>query len=135
MGVSGKTICGCNDSNGAAFVNHPVGTGPYVLASARQNYRYEDRANPQWPATGRTDAMPDGATMLALRTDKEKYAPGEKIKVTLPSVAGARALVSLEDGRQVREIFWVKTIQALYTPAGFSGSASIASGSSAQGIR
>ena len=57
----------------------------------------------------RTDAMPDGATMLALRTDKEKYAPGEKIKVTLPSVAGARALVSLEDGRQVREIFWVKT--------------------------
>lgn len=26
----------------------------------------------------RTDAMPDGATMLALRTDKEKYAPGEK---------------------------------------------------------
>ena len=57
----------------------------------------------------RTDAMPEGATMLSLRTDKDKYAPGEKIRVTLPSVAGARALVSLEDGRQVRDIFWVMT--------------------------
>ena len=46
---------------GAGFVNHPVGTGPYVLASARQNYRYEYRANPQWQATGRTDAMPADA--------------------------------------------------------------------------
>mgnify|MGYP001765695097 CR=1 FL=1 len=46
---------------GAEFVNHPVGTGPYVLAAARQNYRYEYRANPQWAATGRTDAMPADA--------------------------------------------------------------------------
>lgn len=46
---------------GAKFVNHPVGTGPYVLASARQNYRYEYRANPKWPETGRRDAMPADA--------------------------------------------------------------------------
>lgn len=59
----------------------------------------------------RSDAMPDGATMLALRTDREKYAPGDKIRVTIPSVAGARALVSLEDGRQVKDIFWVKTTE------------------------
>lgn len=42
---------------GAEFVNHPVGTGPYVLASARQNYRYEYRANPKWAETGRDDRM------------------------------------------------------------------------------
>lgn len=46
---------------GREFVNHPVGTGPYVLASARQNYRYEYRENPQWAATGRADAVPSGA--------------------------------------------------------------------------
>ena len=32
-------------------------------------------------------------------------------------------------------IFWIRTIQAVYNPAGFSGSSSIASGSSDQGIR
>ena len=46
---------------GRGFVNHPVGTGPYVLARAWQNYRYEYRANPKWPETGRTDALPAGA--------------------------------------------------------------------------
>ena len=46
---------------GPEFVNHPVGTGPYVLATARQNYRYEYRANPKWRETGRPDAMPADA--------------------------------------------------------------------------
>ncbi len=46
---------------GAGFVNHPVGTGPYVLAAARQNYRYEYRANPKWAATGRGDTVPADA--------------------------------------------------------------------------
>ena len=46
---------------GAEFVHHPVGTGPYVLASARQNYRYEYRANPKWAETGRVETMPANA--------------------------------------------------------------------------
>ena len=45
---------------GAGFVNHPVGTGPYLLAGARQNYRYEYRANPKWAATGRVETVPAG---------------------------------------------------------------------------
>jgi oligopeptide transport system substrate-binding protein len=43
---------------GAQFMNHPVGTGPYVLAAARQNYRYEYQANPKWQQTGRIERMP-----------------------------------------------------------------------------
>ena len=43
---------------GDRFVNHPVGTGPYVLASMRQNYRYEYRANPKWTETGRVETLP-----------------------------------------------------------------------------
>ena len=42
---------------GPQFVNHPVGTGPYVLASARQNYRYEYRRNPKWKEMGRGNIL------------------------------------------------------------------------------
>lgn len=62
----------------------------------------------QW-GSWRSEDIPDGATLIGLRTDKEKYAPGEKIRVTLPSSKKGRALVSLEDGRQVKDIFWVDT--------------------------
>jgi oligopeptide transport system substrate-binding protein len=47
--------------HGTGFVNHPVGTGPYVLISARQNYRYEYRENPKWAETGRVETMPPDA--------------------------------------------------------------------------
>ncbi len=57
----------------------------------------------------RSDALAEGATILSLRTDKEKYAPGEKIQVTIPSSVDGRALVSLENGRQAEDIFWVET--------------------------
>ena len=46
---------------GSEFVNHPVGTGPYVLAQAKQNYRYEYRENPKWAETGRAEFMPSNA--------------------------------------------------------------------------
>jgi ABC-type transport system substrate-binding protein len=46
---------------GSEFVNHPVGTGPYVLAEAKQNYRYEYRENPKWAETGREEFMPTNA--------------------------------------------------------------------------
>jgi len=46
---------------GAEFVNHPVGTGPYVLVKAQQNYRYEYRVNPTWAETGREERMPADA--------------------------------------------------------------------------
>jgi len=46
---------------GKEFVNHPVGTGPYILKSYRQNYRYEFVRNPKWAETGRIDRYPDRA--------------------------------------------------------------------------
>ena len=49
------------DLYGREFVNHPVGTGPYILAAARQNHRYEYRANPKWAETGREETMPADA--------------------------------------------------------------------------
>lgn len=49
------------DYYGKEFVNHPVGTGPFILKSYRQNYRYEFVRNPKWAETGRMDRYPDRA--------------------------------------------------------------------------
>ena len=46
---------------GTEFVNHPVGTGPYILKAYRQNYRYEFVRNPKWAETGRVDRYPESA--------------------------------------------------------------------------
>lgn len=40
------------------FVNHPVGTGPYILKSWRKNYRLEYTRNPKWAETGRVELYP-----------------------------------------------------------------------------
>ncbi len=44
---------------GSDFVNHPVGTGPYVLKEWKKNYRMEFVRNPQWQNTGRIERYPD----------------------------------------------------------------------------
>ena len=40
------------------FINHPVGTGPYILNSWRRNYRVEYVRNPKWAETGRVELYP-----------------------------------------------------------------------------
>lgn len=59
-----------------------------------------------WPdSEGRRNA--DGssfATMLRFKTDKEVYAPGEKMIVSIPSTKGSRAVVSIENGIKVLSV-------------------------------
>jgi ABC-type transport system substrate-binding protein len=43
----------------AAFVNHPVGTGAFVLEGWRRNYRMTFVRNPKWEQTGRREPFPD----------------------------------------------------------------------------
>jgi len=43
---------------GDRFVNHPVGTGPYVLHKWKRNYRLEFIRNPKWAETGREEFYP-----------------------------------------------------------------------------
>lgn len=43
---------------GKEYVNHPVGTGPYILASWQRNYRVEFVRNPKWAETGREEFYP-----------------------------------------------------------------------------
>lgn len=47
---------------GDGFVNHPVGTGPYILEKWRRNYRIEFVRNPKWAETGRVELYPSTGT-------------------------------------------------------------------------
>ncbi|WP_167609411.1 alpha-2-macroglobulin family protein [Maribellus sediminis] len=57
----------------------------------------------------RSDGMAEGATMLSIRTAKQNYKVGEEIEVTIPSSKTGKALVSLENGTKVLDMFWVET--------------------------
>jgi len=61
-----------------------------------------------WPDSyGRRGGdMPGGATMLPLSADKSGCKVGESVNVTIPGMAGARALVSIENGSRVVKSFW-----------------------------
>jgi alpha-2-macroglobulin len=48
-----------------------------------------------------------GLTRLQFFPDQEKYNVGEKVKLSFPSNASGRALVSLENGTKVLKTFWV----------------------------
>ncbi len=55
-----------------------------------------------WPNSWRRGEEEGGAAMeLKFTTDKDTYAPGETMSVTLPSSPGARAIVSVENGTKV----------------------------------
>jgi uncharacterized protein YfaS (alpha-2-macroglobulin family) len=61
-----------------------------------------------WWYYGRGDNQSESANMLTLSADKAKYNVGENALITIPSTAGARALVSLETGSRVLYTFWVE---------------------------
>lgn len=63
---------------------------------------------PYWSARSKNNGGEDAA-MLVFKTDKEKYNVGEKAVVSFPSGEGGRALVSVENGTQVLETYWVQT--------------------------
>uniref|UniRef100_UPI003217F6A5 alpha-2-macroglobulin family protein n=1 Tax=uncultured Draconibacterium sp. TaxID=1573823 RepID=UPI003217F6A5 len=57
----------------------------------------------------RSEGSGEGATMLSVRTNREKYNVGEEIEVVIPSSKTGKALVSLENGTEVLDMFWVET--------------------------
>ncbi|MCU0457457.1 MAG: hypothetical protein MUE74_14270 [Bacteroidales bacterium] len=47
-----------------------------------------------WPWDYGMKGNAEGATLLAINTDKEKYAPGEEISLSFPSMENARAIIT-----------------------------------------
>jgi alpha-2-macroglobulin len=62
-----------------------------------------------WPWEYGMKGNTDGATLLTINTDKEKYNPGDEIKLTFPSPENARAIVTLENSTGVLEEFRTNT--------------------------
>ncbi|CAM1358990.1 alpha-2-macroglobulin family protein [Tenacibaculum xiamenense] len=65
-----------------------------------------------WPSWyGRKKGSQDktNATMLVFTTDKESYKVNEDAIVKFPSSEGGRALITIENGTQVLDHFWVET--------------------------
>jgi hypothetical protein len=54
----------------------------------------------------------EGATLLAISTDKEKYNPGDEIKLTFPSPENSRAIITLENATGVIDEIRVPTQKA-----------------------
>jgi alpha-2-macroglobulin len=63
-----------------------------------------------WPYSyGRSDAnIPGGATMLALSADRSACKAEEKVKITIPGMPRARALISIENGSKILKAYWVE---------------------------
>ena len=54
-----------------------------------------------WPWEYGMKGNAEGATLLSLNTDKEKYYPGDDVKITFPAPENARAIVTLENSTSV----------------------------------
>jgi uncharacterized protein YfaS (alpha-2-macroglobulin family) len=90
-------------------VNHPE-WGIYLVqvVDPKSGHRVTQRIYIDWWYYGRGNNQAEGANMLTFTTDKEKYNVGENALITIPSTAGARALVSIETGSKVLRFFWVE---------------------------
>lgn len=50
-----------------------------------------------WPWEYGMKSSTDGATLLSVNTDKEKYNPGDEIRLSFPSPENAKAIITLEN--------------------------------------
>lgn len=66
-----------------------------------------------WPGWAQREQQnnPTEASMLSFTSDKETYRAGEEVTVTIPSSAGGRGLISIENGSRVLQSWWIETQQ------------------------
>jgi uncharacterized protein YfaS (alpha-2-macroglobulin family) len=64
-----------------------------------------------WSRVRKDDQGNSAATMLNFSTEKPQYNIGEKVNMTVPSSAGGRMLVSIENGSKVIQTYWIETEQ------------------------
>ncbi|MDX9811800.1 MAG: MG2 domain-containing protein, partial [Bacteroidales bacterium] len=97
-------------------INTSGGPGSFTFRINRNDWgRYLIRASvPGGHSTGKIILMEwpweygmrggsEGATLLSVATDKEKYYTGDEIKLSFPSPANARAIVTLENSTGILE--------------------------------
>ena len=65
-----------------------------------------------WPWEYGMKGGAEGATLLAVSTDREKYNPGDEIRLSFPSPENARAIVTLENATGILDEIRVPTTKA-----------------------
>ncbi|MDR2626524.1 MAG: hypothetical protein LBC40_00630, partial [Dysgonamonadaceae bacterium] len=90
-------------------INQPEwGTFLVQVVDPKSGHTMSQRVYIDWWYYGRSDDQSESANMLTFSADKAKYNVGENVLITIPSTAGARALVSLETGSRVLHTFWME---------------------------
>lgn len=64
---------------------------------------------PSWYGEKKNGQDKTNATMLVFSSDKSTYEVNENVTIKFPSSSGARALVTIENGTEVLDHFWVAT--------------------------
>jgi alpha-2-macroglobulin len=103
-------------------ITTPGGEGSFTFNIEKQQWgRYLIRATTpsghstgkilliDWPWEYGMKGNTEGATLLAINTDKEKYNPGDEISLSFPAPENARAIVTLENSTGVLEEIRVNT--------------------------
>lgn len=80
------------------------------LTDPRSGHTSAARMYLDWPGYGGRSQRQatSAAAMLRFNSDKEKYAPGDRCQLTIPSAGHGRALISIENGSRVLEATWVE---------------------------
>jgi uncharacterized protein YfaS (alpha-2-macroglobulin family) len=113
--------------------HHPLAAGTVKLASGQGKWSFEVKSPewgrflllvrdtkgghrsgrivyidwPGWAGRGQKDGA-GGATVLAFAADKQEYAVGETVTLTIPTAEKGRGLVSLETGTKVLQAEWLE---------------------------
>ncbi len=92
-------------------VNRPDWGRFYICVTDEESgHRTGQTVYIDWPSwAGSSPKGNDGATLLSFSSDKKQYNVGDKVKLTIPSSAEGRALISVESGSKVINAYWAET--------------------------
>lgn len=92
-------------------INRPEWGRFYICVTDEESgHRVGETVYIDWPAwAGASPKGNDGATLLAFSADKKEYNVGEEVKLSIPSSAEGRALISIESGAKVIKAYWAET--------------------------
>jgi len=99
-----KTI---NTSNGLGSISFRINRNDWgrylVRASVPGGHSTGKILLMEWPWEYGMKSGSEGATLLSVSTDREKYYPGDEVRLSFPSPANARAIITLENSTSIVE--------------------------------
>ncbi|TFG89735.1 MAG: hypothetical protein E4H16_03190, partial [Candidatus Atribacteria bacterium] len=105
-----KTITTQNGEGSIAFTIDKNEWGRYLIrATTPTGHSTGKIVLIDWPWEYGMKGTTDGATLLAINTDKDKYNPGDEVSLSFPAPENARAIVTLENSTGVLEEIRVNT--------------------------